>query len=151
MALRVEVNIEVPRSWQAPLGRAEVRALLRRAVRAALRAEGISAAQLSLTLLDDQAISVLNQRYLGHAGPTDVISFTLHGAEGAPMGDIYIGWDQCLRQAAALGEAPAVEFARLAIHGTLHILGHDHPEGTARERSSMWKRQEEILQKVIGI
>jgi probable rRNA maturation factor len=151
MALRVEVNIEVPRSWQAPLGRAEVRALLRRAVRAALRAEGISAAQLSLTLLDDQAISVLNQQYLGHAGPTDVISFTLHDAGGAAMGDIYIGWDQCLRQAAALGEAPAVEFARLAIHGTLHILGHDHPEGTARERSSMWKRQEEILQKVIGI
>jgi probable rRNA maturation factor len=56
-----------------------------------------------------------------------------------------------LRQAADLGEVPAVELARLVVHGTLHILGHDHPEGTERERSSMWKWQEEILQKVVGI
>jgi probable rRNA maturation factor len=151
MSLRIAINFELPRSWPAPVGRAEARALLRRAARAALYAEGVRGAELGITLLDDEGIADLNRRYLGHEGPTDVISFALHGAEEAPVGDIYIGWDQALRQAATLGEPPAVELARLAIHGTLHILGYDHPEGTGRERSSMWNRQEEILQQVIGI
>jgi probable rRNA maturation factor len=151
MAQRVAINFVVPRSWPAPVGRAEARRLLRSAVRAALAAEGAASAEIAVTLLADADIAALNQRYLAHAGPTDVISFALHGSNEPPLGDIYIGWDQALRQAAALGEAPAVELARLAIHGTLHILGHDHPEGTERERSSMWKRQEEILQRVVGI
>lgn len=151
MSLRISINFEVPRSWPAPVGRAEARSLMRRAARATLLAEGVRSAELALTLLDDERIAALNEEYLGHSGPTDVISFALHGAGEPPIGDIYIGWDQALRQAAALGEAPAVELARLAIHGTLHVLGYDHPEGTGRERSSMWKRQEEILQQVIGI
>lgn len=151
MALGVVVNFEVPRSRTAPLGRAATRTLLRRAARAALRAEGVAHAEVTITLLDDAAITALNKRYLAHDYPTDVISFPLHHEGDPPLGDIYIGWDQALRQANALGEAPVVEIARLAIHGTLHILGYDHPEGTGRERSSMWKRQEEILQKVAGI
>lgn len=151
MALHVAINFEVPRSWPAPVARAEARVLLRRAARAALRAEGVSRAELALTLLDDEGIAALNERYLGHSGPTDVISFALHGAGEPPIGDIYIGWDQALRQADTLDESPAVELARLAIHGTLHVLGYDHPEGTGRERGSMWKRQEEILKQVIGI
>jgi len=151
MALEIVVNFEVPRDRTAPLGRAVTRALLKRAARAALRAEGVAAAEVAITLLDDEAITTLNRQYLAHDYPTDVISFPLHGEGGTPVGDIYIGWDQALRQADALGEDPAVEIARLAIHGTLHVLGYDHPEGTERERSSMWKRQEEILRKVLGI
>lgn len=151
MALRVHVNFETPRAWPAIVGRAEARALLRRAARAALAAEGVNEADLTITLLDDHAVASLNHEYLAHDGPTDVISFALHASDQPPIGDLYIGWDQALRQAAALGEKPVVELARLAIHGTLHILGYDHPEGTERERGSMWKHQEEILRKVIGI
>jgi probable rRNA maturation factor len=151
MSWRVEVHFEVPRSWPAPIGRAEARALIRRAARATLAAEVVTHATIGITLLDDAAIADLNQQYLTHAGPTDVISFALHAAGEPAIGDIYIGWDQALRQAADLGEVPAVELARLVVHGTLHILGHDHPEGTERERSSMWKWQEAILQKVVGI
>lgn len=151
MAVRVRVNFEVPRVWPAPVGRAHLRTLVRRGVRATLREEGVRGAEISITLLGDDEISELNQRFLGHEGPTDVISFALHDQGQAPLGDIYIGWDQALRQAADHDEAPAAELARLAIHGTLHVLGYDHPDGTERERSSMWKRQEEIFRKVIGI
>jgi probable rRNA maturation factor len=37
------------------------------------------------------------------------------------------------------------EIARLVVHGTLHVAGHDHPDGESRTRSPMWKRQERIL------
>jgi probable rRNA maturation factor len=37
------------------------------------------------------------------------------------------------------------EITRLAVHGTLHVLGHDHPDGASRMTSVMWRRQEELL------
>jgi Uncharacterized protein family UPF0054. len=38
------------------------------------------------------------------------------------------------------------ELARLVIHGTLHILGLEHPEGDDRFSSPMWRKQERILE-----
>jgi ssRNA-specific RNase YbeY (16S rRNA maturation enzyme) len=38
---------------------------------------------------------------------------------------------------------------RLVVHGTLHTLGYDHPEGTTRTESKMWRRQERIVARVI--
>jgi ssRNA-specific RNase YbeY (16S rRNA maturation enzyme) len=32
------------------------------------------------------------------------------------------------------------------VHGTLHALGRDHPEGLARTRSAMWRRQERYVE-----
>jgi probable rRNA maturation factor len=42
------------------------------------------------------------------------------------------------------------EVARLVIHGTLHILGHDHPDGDDRTTSRMWRRQEQLLSRVLN-
>ena len=42
------------------------------------------------------------------------------------------------------------ELARLVVHGTLHVLGHDHPEDDSRLRSPMWRRQERLLRRVLG-
>jgi probable rRNA maturation factor len=42
------------------------------------------------------------------------------------------------------------EVLRLAIHGTLHILGFGHPEGDGRLESSMYVRQEALLARVMG-
>lgn len=151
MSRIVTVNFEVPRSRTASWGRAAIRGILRRAARAALHAEGVRDAEIEITLLDDLAITALNREYLDHDYPTDVISFPLHAEGERPLGDLYIGWDQALRQARDLGEEPTIEMMRLAIHGTLHILGYDHPEGDGRTKGTMWKRQEEILQKLVGI
>jgi probable rRNA maturation factor len=37
------------------------------------------------------------------------------------------------------------EIARLVVHGTLHVLGYDHPEDESRTASPMWRRQERLL------
>lgn len=93
----------------------------------------------------------LNQRYLGHRGPTDVISFGLGriGKRGAVVGDIYIcpevARDNARRHSRSAGE----ELLRLVIHGTLHVLGHEHPEGSDRGSSPMWRKQERILARVV--
>ncbi|PYO91296.1 MAG: hypothetical protein DMD66_00070, partial [Gemmatimonadetes bacterium] len=40
------------------------------------------------------------------------------------------------------------ELLRLAVHGTLHVLGYDHPEGPGRTRSAMWRRQERYVRRL---
>lgn len=127
-----------------------VRRLLQRAARAALRRAGVRSAELSVTLLDDAEISAMNRDFLSHEGVTDVISFALYGENEDPVGDIYIGFDQALRQAGANAVDPVEELARLAVHGTLHVLGHEHPEGAGRQQSEMWQLQESILAQVFA-
>jgi probable rRNA maturation factor len=120
-------------------------AAIRAAVRAALDHERVRDAELSITLLDDDEITELNARYLGHDGPTDVISFALYESGEHPVGDVYIGYAQARRQAAALEVAPLEELRRLAVHGTLHVLGYEHAEGRARESGAMWRVQEAVV------
>jgi probable rRNA maturation factor len=127
------------------------RARVRETAVAALNAERVKDAMLSITFVGRAAMSELNRRYLGHHGPTDVISFGLErsGKRGAVIGDIYIcpevARDNAKRQGIPIGE----EVLRLVVHGTLHVLGHDHPIGLSRTTSRMWRRQERILARVI--
>jgi probable rRNA maturation factor len=126
----------------------ELERRLARAAAAALDATGSAAADLSLTLVDDDRIGGLNHQYLGRIGPTDVLAFALHHRGEDAVGDIYIGYQQALRQAAELGIAPEEELDRLAIHGTLHVLGYDHPEGEERLDCEMWRIQERVLEQL---
>jgi probable rRNA maturation factor len=121
---------------------------IRAAVRAALDAGQVTDAEISVTLLADDEIAELNRRYLGHEGPTDVIAFPLWDDGEPPVGDVYIGHDQALRQAASHHVPAREELARLAVHGTLHVLGHDHPDGDARLDSEMWRVQEAIVARI---
>ena len=134
-----------------PAERVPDEVLLRRAVEAALRDAGVDAAEVSLTLLDDEAIQALNREHLGHDRPTDVLAFALW-EEGEPvLGDVYVGADQARRQAAELGVPLAEELVRLAVHGTLHVLGHDHPEDArARAASPMYRLQERLVRYVLA-
>jgi probable rRNA maturation factor len=120
------------------------------AVRHVLHAEGVEAAEISIACVDDAQIAQLNQDYLGRDGPTDVISFPLHLAGDPPLGDIYLGVDQARRHAEALGVPLAEELLRLAVHGTLHVLGHDHPDGEERLESPMFIRQEALLREILS-
>ncbi|HST07687.1 MAG TPA: rRNA maturation RNase YbeY [Gemmatimonadaceae bacterium] len=124
---------------------------IRDAATATLRAERVKDAMLSITFVGRAAISRLNRRYLGHEGPTDVISFGLAriGKRGAVVGDIYI-CAEVARENARRQEIPAgEELLRLVVHGTLHVLGSDHPVGPARTKSPMWRRQEKILARIL--
>lgn len=116
------------------------------AVRRVLRAEGVRAALLSVTLVSPSAMARLNRRHLGHAGATDVISFGFAPTPGAGVvGDVYICPDVARANARAAGCGVREELLRLVVHGTLHVLGWDHPEDRARQASPMWRRQELLL------
>ena len=119
------------------------------AVTATLIDAGVARAEVSVTLLSDDAIRDLNGRYLQKDRPTDVIAFTL-GDDSAVLGDVYIGLDQAVRQAAEHGVDITEELVRLAIHGTLHVLGHDHPDGPERVDSAMFVRQEQLVRRVLA-
>lgn len=141
----LEVEVSVGEGVVSPVDPARVEA----AVRHVLRAEGVAAAEISVALVGDGEISLLNADYLEHEGPTDVISFALHEAGEPPLGDVYVGVEQALRQAADFGATPADEVVRLAVHGTLHVLGYDHPAGAERTGSEMFARQEELLRELL--
>lgn len=140
MSLAVDVTAEGVR---VPLARERVAAV----AATALRAEGVRDALLSIAFVSNRAIAALNRRHLGHSGATDVISFGFEraGAEGPVIGDIYIAPDIARVNARRHGSGVREEIARLTVHGVLHVLGYDHPEGAERTTSDMWRRQERLV------
>lgn len=145
------LNVHVQAGTAAARTRAPRRLLAaaRKGVRATLAELNVRDAEISVTLLADPDIAKLNREWLRHSGPTDVLSFPLYKEGEPPTGDVYIGIEQAARQAEALGVPLEEEVTRLAIHGTLHVLGYDHPEGRGRVRSAMWRLQERILARVM--
>ena len=140
-AARVSVQADGVRS---PVAAARLQA----AALAVLKAERAGAALLSITLLSSRGIAALNRRHLGHGGPTDVISFGFRDPQGAVIGDVYICPTVASENAKRFGRPVREELLRLVVHGTLHVLGYEHPEGESRTASPMWKRQERLLARV---
>jgi probable rRNA maturation factor len=117
-----------------------------------LRAEGVRDALLSIAFVTDRQIAALNWRHLRHRGPTDVISFGFApGAKRGPViGDVYIAPAVARRNAIELRRGVREETLRLVVHGVLHVVGYEHPEGESRYRSSMWLRQERLLRSALA-
>jgi probable rRNA maturation factor len=121
------------------------RALIRRVVETVLKAERRQGL-ISVTFLGRDSMRRLNAAHKGHDRPTDVLSFPLVAPGGQIVGDVYICPWVARREAEARGIPLREELIRLVIHGTLHVLGHDHPEGAERTRSGMWRRQERYVE-----
>lgn len=133
-------------------GPAVDRRLLRsRAVRL-LRSLGRSGSELSIALVDDATIADLNARYRGKRGPTDVLAFSMLDGEdeaeaGDWLGDVVVSLDTAARQARRAHRSLDGVVARLLIHGTLHLLGHDHERD---EEARAMRREERRLRRVIA-
>jgi len=74
-----------------------------------------------------------------------VLSFALPTPDGALVGDVYICPAVARANARTAGVGVREELVRLVVHGTLHVLGYDHPEGPGRTMSPMWRRQERYV------
>jgi probable rRNA maturation factor len=134
-----------------------------------LRAERVRGlAELSLLFVAEPEIAELNERYLGVAGSTDVLSFPIDAAEAdevlhapAPnrgpdrsppdpgdvpllLGDVVICPAVAARQAPEHAGTLDDELALLVVHGVLHVLGLDHAEPA--EREAMRARERELLE-----
>ncbi len=144
MTLAVDVAVE---SGRLPLGRARIGEL----VRGVLRAERVRNAMISVTFLPNRNMAALHRKHLDGADVTDVISFGFvpSGERSPVIGDIYVAPAVARSNARRHGVGVREELARLVVHGTLHVLGYDHPDdGLDRERSPMWRRQEQLLRRL---
>lgn len=119
--------------------------VVRRVVEAVLAGER-RRAHISITFLGRDAMRRLNARYKGHDRPTDVLTFALRDGAGGIIGDVYVCPWVARREARARRVGLREELVRLIVHGTLHALGRDHPEGPERTRSAMWRRQERYVE-----
>jgi len=134
-----------------------LRALTRRAVKAALEYEKVSfVPEVSVTYTDNEGIRELNAAHRNIDRATDVLSFPLfeneelaEASDGDALGDIVISLEKAREQASEYGHSFEREVAFLTVHSMLHLLGYDHEISEADEKE-MFFRQEEIL-KTMGL
>ncbi len=108
----------------------------------ALRAEHARGA-VTIVVTTDRAIRALNRQFHATDAATDVLAFpSLHAG-----GDIVISYETARGNARRVGWRIADELELLVVHGILHLLGYD--DHSPRARARMWKRQAEILGRVI--
>jgi len=100
---------------------------------------------ISIALVDDDTMASLHERFLGDGRSTDVITFDLRDNPEDPMleGEIVISTDTARRQARKYRTSEADELLRYAVHGALHLQGHDDRNTIQRRR--MKKEEDRIL------
>lgn len=115
----------------------------------------INKGSVSLGLVNNSAIQVLNKKYFGIDEPTDVLSFPENEVDkdfinkfekDNLIGEIIIAVDVMKSQAIKYGCSQIQEFARLFIHGFLHLIGYDHQN--EKEHIRMKLNEEKILKDI---
>ncbi|MBA0049896.1 rRNA maturation RNase YbeY [Streptomyces sp. AJS327] len=111
--------------------------------------------ELSLIVVDAEAMEQLHLRWMDLPGPTDVMSFPMdelrppsRDDEDPPeglLGDIVLCPEVAERQGAEAptGHSMDEELQLLTVHGLLHLLGYDHEEPA--ERAEMFGLQSAIV------
>lgn len=115
-----------------------------------LSASGCPKAELSILLVDDAQIQVVNRDYLQRDKPTNVISFAMQEGEGSGiqpnlLGDIVISTETAARDAEEAGLPFESELYFLLVHGILHLLGFDHERGSEADAQQMEAREQELF------
>jgi probable rRNA maturation factor len=128
-----------------------------------LDALGVSPlAELSVVLVDAEAMAALHQQWMDLPGPTDVMAFPMDGADSpaerldpsappgtdegtaeALLGDVVLCPEVAAEQAVAAGHTTESELHLLCVHGILHLLGYDH--GEPEEERAMFELQARLL------
>jgi len=100
--------------------------------------------EVSITLVDDKQIRVLNKKYRGIDKPTNVLSFEL--GDDILLGDIFISLETVKKQAKDAGISIAEHTAHMVVHGMLHLQGFDHIKDS--EAKVMENKEIQILKKL---
>jgi probable rRNA maturation factor len=112
-------------------------------------------AELSVLVVDVGTMSALHERWMGEAGPTDVLAFPMDELDTARspdepepgptlLGDVVLCPDHARRGARQAGHSLADELQLLTTHGVLHLLGYDHAE--PEEEREMFGLQATLLE-----
>ncbi len=134
------------------LGRPETAALIKKAVAAALRAEGVDEpCEIGVTLTDDAGIRAVNAETRGVDRPTDVLSFPIDEPDldtGCRfLGDMVLSLERTEAQAEEFGGGYAHECQYLTVHSVLHLLGYDHLD-EGEEKARMRAREKAIMKEL---
>lgn len=136
VAIDADEEWDSSRSWEALARRAAEAAIAESAF--PLLAAGARPVELSVRLAGDDEVRALNAEWRGKDKPTNVLSFSLAETQefaeanvaGSELllGDIVLARGVCETEAADKGVSVEDHAAHLLVHGTLHLLGHDHHE-----------------------
>ena len=102
--------------------------------------------ELSVTIIGDRSIRVINRTYLAKDRPTNVISFSQQEGDCGGMatdmlGDVIISADTSAREAEQGGMQPFDRLCFLLLHGILHLSGYDHERSGEAEAARMEKKE----------
>ena len=89
------------------------------------------ACELTVRIVASAEMQALNHRYRGFDSPTNVLAFEAElppGIDLPLLGDIVICAPVVEREAAQQGKPASAHWAHMAVHGALHLLGHDHQD-----------------------
>ena len=122
--------------------------LLKKAALETVRHEGtLVEADLTIVVSSDETLRQLNLEFMGVDAPTDVLSFPADfldpDTQRRYLGDVVISLPRAQAQAPENRQSVQDELLLLAVHGILHLLGHDHREPEEKER--MWAAQSDVL------
>jgi len=114
-----------------------------------LNALACNNAELSILIVDDPQIAILNKKYLHRSGPTNVIAFPMRtdpfsNINPELLGDVVISIETAEKEGKSIGISMEERFTQLLVHGILHLLGYDH-EKSEQEADKMEKKSDEIL------
>ena len=121
-----------------------------RAITEALLAElKITSAEIGVNLVGTREMALVNETFLQHEGPTDVITFDhrdckLQNAncKSEIHGELFICVNVAMTQAKEFKSTWQAEVVRYVVHGVLHLLGYDDLKPALRRRM---KREENRL------
>jgi probable rRNA maturation factor len=146
----IATNIQVKRGLGFPFKKTDVR----KVIETALQISGVHGpVEIDCVITDNVAVHKLNKLYRGVDSPTDVLSFRLSdkqpgnahvvfpaaAGEAAHLGEIIISYERTAEQAPEHGNTVKQELNLLLVHGTLHLLGHDHMETAQARKMRAWE------------
>lgn len=112
-------------------------------VKAALRRRHEGRQQVNIVLFAENEARAVNRKYRGKDHATNVLSFAyepMSGESTGLLGDLVICPAIVAREAAQQGKRARDHFAHLTVHGTLHLLGHDHEKAADATRMEALER-----------
>lgn len=106
--------------------------------------------ELSVSIVGDRSIRVINREYLGKDRPTNVISFSLQegdcgGVNPHALGDVLISADTAAREAEEAGMEFFDRLSFLLLHGILHLCGYDHERSGEAEAQKMQQKEQQLF------
>ena len=155
--MMLEVAVEADEEWDSSRSWDKLARSAATAAIAESRYPGLADSErpveISVTLTGDEEVRALNAQWRGKDKPTNVLSFpmadvmdlTTANVAGLELllGDIVLARGICEAEAADRGISVELHATHLMVHGTLHLLGHDHHED--READDMEAREVRAL------